>query len=797
MRLKTNGRKILSCLLVLMLVLCMLPTGVVGYALSGDYTFSSSTGELIINTAAGVTAWESDVNSADIKSVTVRDSVTEIKGKVFQDLTNLEAITFDGAISIESETLSGETFVPFNNTVKLSNISFGGAATIGTNVFKYTSEAPNTALTELYFPANSTVKGSNFSYCSALEKTIFEDKINICSGGSFFSASALKTIEFKGTSVIGSGNFQGENQVDTLTFGGKTEISGGMFNNLSHITELTFPTGSTLTSSNFYNCPALEKVTFEGDVDLTAGSIFGNSTALKEIVFNGKSKIANSCFSGSSNLEKMTFGDETEIKNGVFPSLKKLKELTFPAGSVFGPGIFNNTSIEKITFEGDVDLTAGGVFSSVPSLKTLIFKGESKLSNGCFSGTSNLEEISFGGKTEIKNGVLSGSVKLKELVFPTGSTFGPGIFTGCTAIEKVIFEGDVDLTAGGIFQGASALKTLIFKGESKLSNSSFSNAKNLKTITFAKKTSLGSNAFSGIGAELVDKTDVIVLPQGSTVSTASFNKSNIAGVQFMDKTPQTFEENTFYDCEDGAIIYVPCVSVAAYTTALNDGANPANPNGYAIVGVHTFVGGVCECGELAPVKPVTVNSGEGSGNYYEGAIVTIKANAPEPGKVFDKWEIVSGNITLDNATSATTTFVMPDTAVEVKAVYKNAASSHTHNANTSTWEKDESYHWNLCDCGEKLNKSSHTFEWIIDKEATETEKGYKHQECTVCGYSRDAVEISTVSADDMEDTVELKSEPMTSPQTGYDGTIWMLSALMIVSGLMLAGFTLHKKKRAK
>ena len=37
--------------------------------------------------------------------------------------------------------------------------------------------------------------------------------------------------------------------------------------------------------------------------------------------------------------------------------------------------------------------------------------------------------------------------------------------------------------------------------------------------------------------------------------------------------------------------------------------------------------------------------------------------------------------------------------------------------------------------------NTHTFEWVIDKEATETEAGSKHEECTVCGYAKAAVEI--------------------------------------------------------
>ena len=47
----------------------------------------------------------------------------------------------------------------------------------------------------------------------------------------------------------------------------------------------------------------------------------------------------------------------------------------------------------------------------------------------------------------------------------------------------------------------------------------------------------------------------------------------------------------------------------------------------------------------------------GAGNYYEGQEVTLTATAKE-GWVFDKWEIASGNVTLENASAASTKCTM-------------------------------------------------------------------------------------------------------------------------------------------
>ena len=59
-------------------------------------------------------------------------------------------------------------------------------------------------------------------------------------------------------------------------------------------------------------------------------------------------------------------------------------------------------------------------------------------------------------------------------------------------------------------------------------------------------------------------------------------------------------------------------------------------------------------------------------------------------------------------------------------------------------EGKESGHWKECTCGEKVEQGEHTFQWVIDREATTAEKGEKHEECTVCGYKKEAVEIPVI-----------------------------------------------------
>lgn len=73
----------------------------------------------------------------------------------------------------------------------------------------------------------------------------------------------------------------------------------------------------------------------------------------------------------------------------------------------------------------------------------------------------------------------------------------------------------------------------------------------------------------------------------------------------------------------------------------------------------------------------TVAAGTSITRATEGVEVTVTADAPETGKVFDKWVVKAGGVTLANETSATTTFTMPGNDVKIEATYKDAPPSHS------------------------------------------------------------------------------------------------------------------------
>ena len=64
----------------------------------------------------------------------------------------------------------------------------------------------------------------------------------------------------------------------------------------------------------------------------------------------------------------------------------------------------------------------------------------------------------------------------------------------------------------------------------------------------------------------------------------------------------------------------------------------------------------------------------------------------------------------------------------------------------TVWVSNGSKHWHECTvCKTKGDEADHAFEWKIDKEATVTEAGAKHEECKVCGYKKTTVSIDKLA----------------------------------------------------
>lgn len=90
----------------------------------------------------------------------------------------------------------------------------------------------------------------------------------------------------------------------------------------------------------------------------------------------------------------------------------------------------------------------------------------------------------------------------------------------------------------------------------------------------------------------------------------------------------------------------------------------------------------------------------------------------------------------------------------------------------------------------------HTFKWVVDKEATATEKGSKHEECSVCGYRKASVEIPVVTSSNTgKPDGDKPGSGKGSVKTGDNAPTGLLASMLVISALGMVSVVIGKKKR--
>ena len=136
--------------------------------------------------------------------------------------------------------------------------------------------------------------------------------------------------------------------------------------------------------------------------------------------------------------------------------------------------------------------------------------------------------------------------------------------------------------------------------------------------------------------------------------------------------------------------------------------------------------------------------------------------------------------------------VIMDADKTVIVTYKSIPHTHSYGAD---WKSDADNHWHECPCGDRKDTAAQSFKWVIDKEATATTRGSKHEECTVCGYKKAAVEIpATGSAAKPSDQPDNLGNT-TSPKTGDSSNLVLWNALLFISGGAVIGTTVVSRKK--
>ena len=142
--------------------------------------------------------------------------------------------------------------------------------------------------------------------------------------------------------------------------------------------------------------------------------------------------------------------------------------------------------------------------------------------------------------------------------------------------------------------------------------------------------------------------------------------------------------------------------------------------------------------------------------------------------------------------------------VDQKITVGPYVGDHQHTYDDSSWYQDAQSHWHQCtdtDCPDRYGSTKdlalHTFVWKVDKEATTTQTGLKHEECTVCRFKRNENTVIPVLSG---------HSPATKPDSGAENTVASAktgdAGIALYAGLSLlalsgSGWAVGKKRRGE
>ena len=287
---------------------------------------------------------------------------------------------------------------------------------------------------------------------------------------------------------------------------------------------------------------------------------------------------------------------------------------------------------------------------------------------------------------------------------------------GESAFEKsglisVSVPGSVEEIGNDAFHGCANLTSVtVSEGVKIIGNNAFRGCMSLTHIDFPKSiTSVGDGAFMSCK----EMTSVRFIPGTGTVTLGAglFAQCWSLEVVTLPQTTDCISDNMFMTCSSLSTLYIPA-SVKK-------------------IGELPFT----QCNALK----ISFGGSEAEWNYMmtpplqsslTSAGITVSFNVPfdnpfapipnDPGDLPDKD---------DSGTPP------PDTGDG------DGDNDHKHNW-SSTWTYDETSHWHECedDCSISNNRDKNGYgnhnygSWIIDKNATASQNGSRHHDCTVCSY---------------------------------------------------------------
>ena len=434
-------------------------------------------------------------STAATGSVTVPDSVVQIKRDAFLNCTGLTAVILpDGIVTIENNAFGNVKNIIYGSNFSVAGSPWGAFYVNGyqDGIFVFTDATEETlcgcssaATGTVQIPTTvKAVKGNTFYDCESVTKLIIPQNTTSFELYAFAWLSGLKTAGFSG------GDYD-------IEFGWTDAIPPFAFSGV-YLEEIDIPNVSTIGTGAFYECEELRSLTIPDSV----------------------TTIGDSAFCECKNLENVVLGNSIEtIGKIAFAGCKKIDLIDLPS-TVTSIGEYAFYLVKNIRYSDRMMATgspwgAKAVYAFVEG--GLMYEDESKrLLLACSS-------------------YVSGTVTVPDSVVEVGDN----CFAGCDDVTSIVFTSDEIVFSDSMVAGCNNLQSI------SSVNTATSNG---VTVTTTAALPQSAPAHAPARARNNAPQDVIVDYEGKTG--VLFCNRNSSGTYTMPDSISYICENAFAECEN-------------------------------------------------------------------------------------------------------------------------------------------------------------------------------------------------------------------------------------------------------
>ncbi len=464
-------------------------TGVLQISGAGSVADYSATATVGNNAAP----WRSYADS--VKSIIIKEGITEIGKNAFAGLTELKALTLPEGLSKIEE-----------------------------NAFLHC-----TSLVELEIPSTVTEIGKNaFANCGAIESIIVD------SANTVYRSEANCLIQINNETVI-----RGSREIELPTdvkYIGEYAFSG------CDVKSLTLPDSVIYIGYGaFAECNKIEeiRVPFVGDcrldekgeptythpsdtpdADGTRGKyrntlwyLFGDNgtpDSLKKVTLTNSVMIGKEAFSGEEGITDIVLPKSLKvIGESAFDGCSSVKNMILPEGleKIDASAFKDCISVTDVTLPDSVTIVGDSLFDGCVKLENVkIGKGITRLGEGSFYRCPSLSSFEVSKENTAyyaENGCIieKATSKLvvgcKNTVIPSNvKIIGVGAFKNCISLTKITLPAGLTEIERSAFESCTGLTEIVIPDKvTSIGDSAFAECVNLKSVKLSQNIKVGDSAF--------------------------------------------------------------------------------------------------------------------------------------------------------------------------------------------------------------------------------------------------------------------------------------------------------------